>query len=63
MKKRSYEGHTIELISRRLRSGGWVARATLIDVACCQRLGLSYNILKNIQNKIAAPVQQQDMPA
>jgi len=30
MKKVSYKGHTIELISDELRSGGWVARATII---------------------------------
>lgn len=30
MKKTSYKGHTIELASERLRSGGWVARATVV---------------------------------
>ena len=30
MKKVSYKGHTIELDSHRLRTGGWVPRATII---------------------------------
>ncbi|MGH7772721.1 MAG: hypothetical protein ACREQA_10865 [Candidatus Binatia bacterium] len=30
MKKVSYKGHTIKLVSNRLRSGGWVPRATVI---------------------------------
>lgn len=30
MKKRSYKGHRIELVSERLRTRGWVARATVI---------------------------------
>jgi hypothetical protein len=30
MKKASYKGHAIELVSEQLRSGGWVARATVI---------------------------------
>ena len=30
MKRVSYKGHAIELASHRLRSGGWVARATVI---------------------------------
>ena len=30
MKKVSYEGHTIELVSHKLRTGGWVPRATVI---------------------------------
>jgi hypothetical protein len=30
MKKVSYKGHRVELISDKLRSGGWVARATVI---------------------------------
>jgi hypothetical protein len=29
MKSVSYKGHLIELVSQRLRSGGWVARATV----------------------------------
>ncbi|MBI2359699.1 MAG: hypothetical protein HYV04_12500 [Deltaproteobacteria bacterium] len=30
MRKVSYKGHTIELASAKLRSGGWVARATVV---------------------------------
>ena len=30
MKKVSYKGHTIELVSDRIQSGGWVARATVV---------------------------------
>ncbi len=30
MKKVSYEGHTIELVSHQLRNGGWVPRASII---------------------------------
>lgn len=30
MKKVSYKGHTIELVSEKLRPGGWVARATVV---------------------------------
>ncbi|MGH7772361.1 MAG: hypothetical protein ACREQA_08990 [Candidatus Binatia bacterium] len=30
MKKVSYKDHTIELVSEKLRSGGWVARATVV---------------------------------
>jgi hypothetical protein len=30
MKKVFYKGHQVELISDELRSGGWVARATVI---------------------------------
>lgn len=30
MKKVSYRGHTIELVSAKLGSGGWVARATVV---------------------------------
>lgn len=30
MKKISYKGHLIELASERLRSRGWVARATVV---------------------------------
>lgn len=30
MKKVSYKGHTVELVSHRLRSGGWVAGATVV---------------------------------
>jgi hypothetical protein len=30
MKRISYKGHTIELVSDQLRSGVWVARATVI---------------------------------
>jgi hypothetical protein len=30
MKKASYKGHAIELVSERVRSGEWVARATVI---------------------------------
>jgi len=30
MTRVSYKGHSIELASHRLRSGGWVARATVI---------------------------------
>jgi hypothetical protein len=30
MKNKSYKGHLIELVSERLRSGGWVARATVV---------------------------------
>jgi hypothetical protein len=30
MKKVSYKSHTIELVSEKLRSGGWVARATVV---------------------------------
>jgi hypothetical protein len=30
MKKVSYKGHTVELVSERFRSGGWVPRATVV---------------------------------
>ena len=30
MKKVTYKGHTIELVSYRFRSRGWVARATVV---------------------------------
>jgi len=30
MKKVSYNGHTIELVSHKLGSGGWIPRATVI---------------------------------
>ena len=30
MRNVSYKGHSIELVSHRLRSGGWIARATVI---------------------------------
>jgi hypothetical protein len=30
MKKKSYRGHTVELSSEKLRSGEWIAQATVI---------------------------------
>lgn len=30
MKRASYKGHAIELVSERFRSRGWVARATVV---------------------------------
>jgi len=30
MKQVSYKAHTVELVSEKLRSGGWVARATVV---------------------------------
>jgi hypothetical protein len=30
MKKVNYKGHTIELVSEKFRSRGWVARATVV---------------------------------